>query len=247
LDNGIYVATSGFLTQQKRLEIIANNLANASTAGYKGDLPIFRISSPSRQQSQWEGEWPLWNPIFVTVAQEATDFSQGPVVKTGNPLDVAIVGEGFFEIQTAQGLRYTRRGDFSLTRDGTLVTQEGDSVMGEGGPIVLTQGEVGIDEAGFISVDDAQQGRLRVVTFPDTESLVKEGAGRFAWAGNASEVRSLNQSDLRQGYLENSNVNPIREMVRMIEAIRTFENQQKVVHAFDGIQKSAVNEVGRLR
>lgn len=119
--------------------------------------------------------------------------------------------------------------------------------MGEGGPVVLTQGEIRIDEAGIILVDGIQQGRLQVVTFPETGNLVKEGDALFAWAGKTSEVRPFDQGTVRQGYLESSNVNPMREMVNMIEAIRTFENQQKMIHAFDSAQRSVVNEVGRLR
>lgn len=241
------MATSGFLAQQKRLEIIANNLANANTLGYKGDMPVFRISSPSQAQFRPEEERPIWTPIFVALAGQAIDFSQGPLMKTGNPLDVSIGGEGFFEIQTARGLRYTRKGDFTLMDDGTLVTQGGHPVMGEGGPVVLTQGEIRIDEAGIILVDGIQQGRLQVVTFPETGNLVKEGDALFAWAGKTSEVRPFDQGTVRQGYLESSNVNPMREMVNMIEAIRTFENQQKMIHAFDSAQRSVVNEVGRLR
>ena len=103
------------------------------------------------------------------------------------------------------------------------------------------------DDGSYEFVDEDEQGRLRVVTFPDTGNLIKEGEALFAWAGEASEARPFEQGEVRQGYLESSNVNPVREMVQMIEAIRTFENQQKVIHAFDSAQKSAVNDVGRLR
>lgn len=247
MNHGIYVATSGFVSQQRRLEIIANNLANANTTGYKGDLPVFRVSTPPRSGS-WPGEaQPLWVPIFVNEPTLAIDFSQGPLMETGNPLDVAIVGEGFFEIETSQGMRYTRKGDFTLMNDGSLVTPKGDPVMGEGGTIVLTEGEITIDEEGAIFVDGNEEGRLRVVTFPDTGNLVKEGEALFAWVGKTAEARPIDQVEIRSGYLENSNVNPISEMVQMIETIRTYEAQQKVIHSFDGIRKKAVDEVGRLR
>lgn len=247
MNHGIYVATSGFLSQQKRLEIIANNLANANTPGYKGDQPVFRVSSPARPESLPGETAPLWVPIFVNEPTLAVDFSQGPLAKTGNPLDVAIVGKGFFETQTPQGLRYTRKGDFTLTDDGSLVTQRGDPVMGDGGPIALTEGEITIDEEGTIFVDGNEEGRLRVVTFPDTKNLVKQGEALFAWAGVTSGPRPIDEVEVRAGYLEESNVNPMREMVQMIETIRAYEAQQKVIHSFDGAQKKAVDEVGRLR
>ena len=119
--------------------------------------------------------------------------------------------------------------------------------MAEGGSIVLTEGEIAIDEEGAIFVDEEEQGRLRVVTFPETERLVKEGETLFTWTGTTSEVRPVEQSDIRQGYLESSNVNTMREMVQMIETIRTYEAQQKVIQAFDSTEKKAVDEVGRLR
>ncbi|MBW2056210.1 MAG: flagellar basal-body rod protein FlgF [Deltaproteobacteria bacterium] len=247
MNHGIYVSTSGFLSQQKRLEMIANNLANANTAGFKGDVAVFETSSPPLT-AIWAGEGrPVWTPTFVNLSAIVTDFSEGPLTETGNPLDVAIVGQGFFEIQTPQGPRYTRRGDFALTGDGNLVTQEGQPVMGQGGPITLTEGEIEIDQGGIIYVDRNEEGRLRVVTFPDTRRLVKQGRGLFAWAGGSSEVRPLEHVEVRSKHLENSNVNPVMEMVRMIETIRTYEAQQKVIHSFDSTEKKAVDEVGRLR
>ena len=247
MDHGIYVATSGFLSQQKRLDIITNNLANVNTAGYKEDVPVFQISRFSQASIQPEGMGLPWSPVFVSLKQKVTDFSQGTLTKTENPLDVALSGEGFFVVQTPQGPRYTRKGDFTIDRDGTLITQEGHPVMGEGGRIVLSSGEVEIDLEGNVFVDGNQEGRLRVVAFQGQEDLIKEGEARFAWNGKASDVRQLERPDVRQGYLEMANVNPVREMVHMIEAIRTYEAQQKVIHSFDDARKKAVDEVGRLR
>lgn len=229
------------MIQQKNLDIIANNLANANTVGYKGDMPVFRTFNASRQVP------PAWTPDFVALTDQAVDFSQGPLMKTENPLDIAIAGEGFFEIQTPQGLRYTRKGDFAITDDGNVVTQGGDFLMGEEGPVVLTEGEIDIDQEGVIWVDGNRQQRIRVVTFPGTDTLVKEGDATFAWPGKGSEVRLSDQVDVRQGYLESSNVNPVREMVHMIDAIRTYEVQQKVIHSFDDTRRKVVEEVGRLR
>jgi flagellar basal-body rod protein FlgG len=247
LNHGIYLATSGFLTQQKRLEIIANNLANANTAGYKGDMPVFKTQNPSRTEFLPERGQPPWTPDFVSFGGQATDFSQGPLTRTGNPLDIALAGDGFFEVQSPRGVRYSRKGDFVLADDGTLVTQGGDPVIGEGGAIVLTQGKIEIDRDGTVFVDSNQHGKLHIVTFPNTEKLVKEGEALFAWVGKASEVKPTDQAEVMSGYLENSNVNPIKEMVHMIEAIRTYEVQQKVIHSFDSTRKKAVDEVGRLR
>ena len=243
LDYGIYLAASGFLSQEKRLQVIANNLANANTAGYKGDIPVFRI--PDSSQPGETGPEPLHR--LMAVPRLETDFSQGPLVKTGNPLNVGIVGDGFFEVETPQGPRYTRKGDFTLLSDGSLVTQSGHPVMGQGGFIALTEGEIRIDEEGTLFVDGDEQGQLRVVTFAETDNLAKEGDALFVWTGDTSEVIASDRADVRQGYLESSNVNPVREMVEMISAIRTFEDHQKMIHAFDSAQKSAVSEIGRLR
>jgi flagellar basal-body rod protein FlgG len=247
LNPGIYVTASGFLAQQKQLEIIANNLANANTVGYKGDMAVYRTYHSSHADSRRGGVRPLWNPGFVALTGQAIDLSQGPLRRTGNPLDIAIAGDGFFEIQTPRGERYTRKGDFALAGDGTLVTQGGHAVMGAEGAIVLTEGEIEIDGEGSVFVDGRQQGQLRVVTFSDTEKLVKEGDAQFAWTGKSSEARPLEEVEIRPGFLESSNVNPIREMVQMIDAIRSYEVQQKVIHAFDDTRKKVVEEVGRLR
>jgi flagellar basal-body rod protein FlgF len=247
VDYGIYLAASGFLGQQKRLEIIANNLANANTAGYKADMPVFRIAAPSSatRGPGWEG--PASFPTPMATPHVATDFSQGPLTQTGNPLHVALVDEGFFEVQTPQGPRYTRKGDFTRTADGRLVTHTGHPVMGEGGPITLTEGEITIDRSGSLFVDEIEQGRFRVVTFRENGNLVKEGDSLFAPAGETPDVLGAEEVEVRQGYLEGSNVNAIREMILMVEALRSFEDHQKMIHTFDSAHQSAVNEIGRLR
>lgn len=247
MDYGIYLAASGFLGQQKRLEIIANNLANANTAGYKADMPVFQIAGPSSatREPGWEGK-PSF-PAPMATPYVATDFSQGPLTQTGNPLHVALVDEGFFEVQTPQGLRYTRKGDFTRTADGTLVTQTGHPVMGEGGPITLTEGEITIDQSGSLFVDENEQGRFRVVVFPDNSHLVKEGDSLFAPSGETPDALDAEEVEVRQGYLEGSNVNAIREMVLIVEALRSFEDHQKMIHTFDSAHQSAVNQIGRLR
>ncbi len=247
MDHGVYVATSGFLTQQKRLEIIANNIANANTPGYKGDAPVFQTYHAAAGGLDRGQPWPAWPPYFPALTGQAIDFSQGPLTKTQNPLDLAITGEGFFEIQTPRGLRYTRKGDFAVAEDGALVTRGDHPVMGEGGSLVLTEGEIEIDGEGNISVDGTQRGQVRVVTFPGNENLVREEDGMFAWVGRSSQATRSDQVEVRQGYLESSNVNPIREMVHMIDAIRTYEVQQKVIRSFDDTRKKVVDEVGRLR
>jgi len=247
VDHGIYVATSGFLAQQWRLDVIANNLANATTVGYKEDVPLFRTSEFSSAAVQSDSMGPVWDPIYVGLSENATDFSQGALTKTGNPLDVALTGEGFFVIETPQGERYTRKGDFALDRDGSLITQDGYPVIGEGGRIFLSEGEIQIDREGGISVEGNKEGRLRVVLIEERNRLVKEGKALFRWQGRPGDVTDLERPDVRQGYVEMSNVNSVREMVHMIDAIRTYEAQQKMIHAFDDAKKKAVGEVGRLR
>jgi len=247
LEYGIYMAASGFLNQQKRLEIIANNLANANTAGYKAEMSVFQIAGPSSAIGGTDRKDPASFPPPMARSHVATDFSQGPLTQTGNPLHVALEDEGFFEVQTPQGLRYTRKGDFTRTADGILVTQTGHPVMGEGGAMTLTEGEITIDRSGSVFVDENEQGRFRVVTFGEKGNLVKEGDSLFASSGETPDVLDAEEVQIRQGYLENSNVNAIREMILMVEALRSFEDHQKVIHTFDSTQQSAVNQIGRLR
>lgn len=246
MSGGMYLAAAGALVQQMRLEVLSNNIANINTVGYKAEKPVFRVDDgvgavppmPPADPSQ-----PLspYAPPFSAVI----DFSQGAMQTTGNPLDVAINGDGFFSIQTPEGIQYTRQGSFTLNTEGVLVTQDGYPVMGEGGEIALEAGTVDIDMQGTVSVDGDEVGRLLVTAFPNDGSLKKSGNGRFVPTDPAIQGRQPEGSMVRQGQLESANVNAVLAMTEMIETSRAFEAYQKVIKSADDATAKSISDVGR--
>jgi flagellar basal-body rod protein FlgG len=241
----MYLAAAGALVQQLRLEVLANNVANINTSGFKGEQAVFQIPEENADQvieTPLEGVHSLspYAPPFGTV----TDFSQGALQRTGNPLDLALNGKGFFSIQTPSGVQYTRQGSFTIDAEGVLVTQDGYPVMGEGGTLSLEEGTVDIDEEGVISVDDGEVGRLQIIEFFDPQVLQKTENGRFVPVGDGPAGRRPETVLVSQGFLEASNVNPVRAMTEMIETSRMFEAYQKVINTADEATAQSINEVG---
>ena len=253
--HGIYEALSGGVAQARRLEVLTNNLANASTAGFRRDVVVFR-ELPSRTPVSVTAGGGMPIRSFVGVAGTFTDWEGGAVRETGNPLDVALVGDGFFTVDTPQGIRYTRRGDFRIDANGQLVTREGHPVLGEGGPISLQDlvdlgGKVEISTEGRVVLVDpvtrteTEVDRLRLVRFTDPGVLRKEGP-YFRLPPGAAGVLPAEDVQVQQGALESSNVNPVQEMVGMLEALRAFEAYQRMIRAMDEMNQRAVNELGRV-
>ncbi|MBR9985561.1 MAG: flagellar basal-body rod protein FlgF [Desulfosarcina sp.] len=246
MSGGMYLAAAGALVQQLRLEVLANNVANISTIGYKGDRSIFQIpqeTEPQTFETSIEGVQPLspYAPPFATVV----DFSQGAIRQTGNPLDVAINGSGFFSIQTPEGLQYTRQGNFTLDSNGVLVTPDGYPVLGEGGEITLEEGSVAIDLQGGVYLDGDEVGRLQIIDISNSETLKKAGNGRFVGSEETISAELPESTTLSQGYLEAANVNPVRAMTEMIETSRAFEAYQKVIQSADEATSKSINDVGK--
>ena len=160
----IYKAAAGAMLQQVRLEMLSNNLANVNTIGFKEDNPVFRFQESTETNSATSAGVPKLSP-YVSPMDYATNHSSGTLRKTGNPLDAAIAGDGFFEIKTADGLQYTRKGCFSVNEQGLLTTATGDTVMGQGGTIEINGSSIEISEQGEISVDGNLVDVLRVVDF----------------------------------------------------------------------------------
>lgn len=228
---GIYITASGMLARELVQEVLANNMANVGTVGFKRDRVLFR--------GVLEG---TYGPEGVLRVR--TDHSQGPLVRTGGPLDLAIQGRGFFAVRTPEGVRYTRDGHFSLDEEGTLVTADGYPVLGEGGALELDLGgAVSFGEDGTVKVGDVVLGKLRVEDFDDLGALRKVGGGLFA---ADVEGRPAEDFRIRQGFLEGANVSPMAEMVRMIANYRAYEAEQRALLAQDETLKKAVNEVGRV-
>ena len=233
--SGIVGASVGF---EGWLEVISHNLANLQTPGFKRHLLSFE--SEEYETSETEKGF-LVRPQKVTL-----DLSQGLIKATGNPLDLAISGEGFFVVQTPVGERFTRKGDFSVDRNGFLVTKEGFQVLGEGGPIEIGRGrEIVINESGNVIVDGELIDTLRIVTFPKEAQLIPEGNGLIR-VEKGEAIASV-EFAVKQGFLESSNVSPIEEMVRLMNVVRLFEAYQKALQtSFEDLSRKLINEVIRV-
>lgn len=210
----------------QKFDIIANRLANAGTTGYKAESMSFDEMLQARMR---------------------IDLRPGDVQQTGNTLDLAISGDGFFKVQTPQGDRYTRNGTFSIDKDKYLVTQDGYKVLGESGPIALDGAEITISDEGNIVVDGSQVEKLKIVTFKATERLKKEGASFLSYTGNSADEKTPDQVSVQQGALEQSNVSVVNEMTNMIEATRSYESVQKIIQTYDEMDGKAVTEVGQVK
>jgi flagellar basal-body rod protein FlgG len=251
----IYMAAAAALAYEKRLEVIANNLANVNTAGFKRDDVAFQayLTSATGEQQPVQPPYPApqAGSRFWIAYQSRTDFTPGPLKQTGNVFDLAFNGKGFFTVESPEGVVYTRRGNFTLSPEGVLVTQEGWPVQGAGGEIRVdgrTAGPGGLEfsvgEDGAVRVNGKDVGRMRIEDFPQPGSLDKTGQGYFRPAGGEGG-EPLADFSIAQGFLEMSNVEAIQSMVEMIEILRGYESYQRVIRAVDEANAKSINEVGR--
>jgi flagellar basal-body rod protein FlgG len=238
----IYKAGAGAILQQIRLESYANNLANVNTTGFKADQPVFRFDAPEIP-ADTAGNVPRLSPYALPL-EYVTNFESGPLRQTGAPLDVAIVGNGFFEVQTPDGLQYTRNGGLSINAEGELSNAEGWPIMGQGGAIRIEGSRVDITEEGQVMVDGDVAGVLKVVDFDDRSGLKKTGNSLFKDQGAGSGMATAEGYRIAQGRLESSNVDAIRTMTEIIETLRVFETYQKMIRSADEATAKTVNEVG---
>jgi flagellar basal-body rod protein FlgG len=238
MNSGMYAALSGNLSALRRLDVLSNNLANASTPGFKADQIQFEsvlagVKNPSPQDPM------LSNERF------STDFSAGALQKSDNTLDVALDGDGFFVVNTPQGPAYTRQGNFHRGTDGKLVNPDGYEVQGQGGAISVTGGRIQIGDGGVVTVDGAASGTLAQVDFPKPYALTKLGGGLFVPA-DPQQAPAASNAQVKQGFLEGSNVKVVVEMARMIEASRYFESCAKAVKSYDDMANKAANDLGKV-
>ncbi len=243
MDRGVYTAAIGGINQARNLEIITTNLAGSSMAGFKKAMPVFTVLEPSGRSQGGAAGVPGVR-VLSGVGGTFTDFSQGTLKMTGNPLDIAISGEGFFVVQTSDGERYTRKGDFLLDKEGKLMTRAGDQIEGEGGGVTLTPGKISIAADGTISVNDGVNesivDRLKIVVFKDPYHLTRVGNGLFSAPDGMARKDVGAGTSVVQGHLEMSNVNAVHEMVSMINALRIYESQMKIMKGFDEITEKAI-------
>jgi flagellar basal-body rod protein FlgG len=251
MKNGLYVATSGLLMQDARVVAISNNLANANTVGFKRDLTVFsEYKNIDRRIPQNWIQKTSYNKAInaaVKLDENTNNQSVGPLKSTGNTFDLALEGENsFFAIDTPWGLRFTRNGEFTLNDMGELVNQDGFNVLDANGANITIPNNTEkptITKSGNIYIGDVQISQIDVAYFSEPEKLQKVGRNLYAAIGVLPEEPS--QEVVRQGYVELSNVSPVLEMVRMIDAMRGFEMYQKMVQTYDGLNDKTANEIAR--
>ena len=259
MQNAMYTALFGALSNEHRLNSIANNLANVNTTGYKRDQLAFRDTfamyahdQVMEAQAHVRQEKLLPDPQHVAkprIAYAKTDFEQGALKITGAPLDVAISGNGFFKVQTPQGEFYSRNGHFRMTAEGLLITEQGFPVLGDGGEITIPPGykQINIAESGEIYADGALVGQIGIVDVDNPVNLEKLGGNMYRPRPGTEVAEIEAEGIVAQGYLEVSNVNAVYEMVNMIEAQRQYEAFSKVMQTADTIDKEAYNKLGKGR
>lgn len=233
---GLVESTETMLAHSRRLDQITNNLANVDTAGYKKEDITF-----------WEMLYSTDNqgPRVGKALHDVTDMQPGVVKETGNSLDFALGGDGFFKIQTPAGVRYTRAGQFTTNNEGQLTTPNGDLVLGDGGPLLINGDNISVADDGNITVDGQLAGVLSVVTFADLRDLEKQGQNLFALTG-AGQEEATQDPGVKQGFLEKSNVSTMQELTAMVDLNRAYETQQRVIRSIDDMDDKAINRVGRL-
>jgi flagellar basal-body rod protein FlgF len=230
MDRGLYLAASGMLAEQVRQNQIANDLANASTPGYKSDRTVTRSFGSMLLGNSLNGQTIGSQSTAVEVTKEVTDFTPQPLKDTGEPLDFGIIGNGFFALQTANGTRYTRNGEFSANNQGQLVDAQGNRVLGRNNrPITIgADGRVDPRQLNVVLLTNPRKGG---------DNLVTGTPGRPA-GQVAGQVRS--------GALEGSGADPTEAMVDMIASMRAYESGQKVIQTLDTELGKAASDVGRV-
>jgi len=248
MENAILVGLSRQVTLERQLDVVANNIANVNTTGFKADRSLFEeyLNSGAHEDNF------IGRDRRVSYVQDRAtyrDFAPGSLEPTKNPLDIAIDGNAFFAVQAAGGERYTRDGNLQVNNLGQLVTAGGNPVLGTSGPIVLqpTDHDVNVSPDGTITVlegsakTDSVRGKLRLVSFADAQSLLKQGSNLYA-AGAGAAQPDL-KSTVRQGFVEKSNVNAVSEMSNMIQVMRTYTQISTLLQQQSDLQRSAIEKL----
>ena len=253
MENALLVGLSRQMALTHELDVVANNIANIDTTGYKSDNAMFeQFLSPRASDQSFSG--PNRRVSFVEDRASWIDMSEGAIQHTGNPLDVAIDGKGYLVVQTANGQqRYTRNGALSINGAGQLVTSDGDQVVGDSGPITFqsTDHDVVISPTGIITVregnatGDSARGNLQLVNFAQPQLLQKDGGSKFmAPAGVTSEPAPAN-TYVVQGAIEKSNVNGVAEMARLIEITRSYTDIANILQEQNDQRRNALSQLSQ--
>ncbi|MBP9707457.1 MAG: flagellar basal-body rod protein FlgF [Oligoflexales bacterium] len=257
----IYTPLSGALAQERALEIVANNLANVNTSGFKAEKITFKklISEPEKNYTSplppanykisLEDIMPLrGNEVdYVGIDKVYTDMTKGPERVTNNPMDFMIDGQGFFKVHTHQGERLTRDGSFSLDTNGVLVNKDGHAVLGERGNIFLYGQDFKVNQNGEVYQDGRLIDRILVVDVADTTQLEKQGGNLYFYGGPEQDLSRIDIPTVIQGSIEGSNVNAIENLTQMIVAHRSYEAYTKALKNYDSMMEKSNNEIGRIQ
>jgi flagellar basal-body rod protein FlgG len=274
---GIYAALSGSMAQALKIDTIANNIANVNTTAFKKDQQTFGEYLTSIEKNPEEIQVPKistslaslydnkgTDKSFVDSTGTYTNFEQGSLKRTDGKLDVALDGEGFFEIATANGVKLTRAGNFTIDNEGRLVTKDGHTVVvntddqqsapqdGEAKRSSVAQfsgsAQAYISDSGEVFDGEKKLGKLSIIKLNNPEVLQKVGGSFYEYKSNMTpDVVQMKNPSLKQGYLETSNVNIVAEMTDMIMAQRVFEGTQKAIQAYDQMEDKAINQVGSTK
>ena len=244
-NNSIYASAIGGTLAMKRMEVLANNLANAGTPGFKADVARETADPSYISLPQFDSSRRRLKSVADLLSVK-TAYSQGAVEPTKNDYDLAIQGPGFFELQTPKGPVYTRAGAFRLDKDGALVGANGYPVMGEGGPIEAKGGDLVVRADGEVVVDGQPADRLKIVAFDDPAALAKQ-AGTVFVAPQGAARHPAENATIVQGALEASNVNTMKTMVDLIEINRVFESEMRAIHTADQINQRSTTAVGKYK
>lgn len=249
MENALLVGLSRQTALERQLDIIANNIANVNTTGYKADKTLFEqyLNTPAHEDNFVGGDRRV---AFVQDRGTYRDMTAGATELTKNPLDIAIDGTGFLAVQTPGGERYTRDGGLQINPQGQLVTAAGNQVLGANGPIVFqqTDHDISITPDGTITVVegnnrvDSVRGKLRLVSFTDAQKMLKEGLNLYT-AGDAGTPTADTKSTVRQGYIEKSNVNAVAEMSQMMEVSRAYAAVANMMNQQAELQKTAIQQL----
>ncbi len=249
MENTLLIGLSRQVTLERQMDVVANNIANVNTTGFKADRSVFEeYLMPVAREDNFVGR----DRRLSYVQDRATfhDFSGGPSEQTKNPLDVAIDGGGFLVVQTPAGERYTRDGGLQINNQGQLVNAAGNQVLGTSGPIVFqpTDHDISIAADGNVTVVegtgrvDSVRGKLRLVSFAQAQQLLKEGSNLYS-AGEGGAPQADTTSRVRQGYIEKSNVNSVSEMSRMIEVSRTYTQISALLQQQSDLHRTAIEKL----
>ncbi len=225
--NGMTSAAAALQMLERRQQVLANNLANVTTRGFKAEAPFARLMGTA-----------------LATTDTSLDQTQGTLSETHNPLDLAVQGNGFFVVQTPNGERFARNGTFALDRERRLTDEAGNPVLGEGGPITLPPGNIEIDDTGMIKVNGKPQQRLRLESVANASELQHEGGTRFVPDATRKSIPA-EQRTIKQGFVEESNVNAMTAMTDMLAVLHRYGAAQKTLSTIDAVRGIAVTDLAK--